>query len=111
MSQASFKNPIAGPNSFVVTGSSGWPESFNRKKAEQAMHDLLSPHGEVDALLDLFALDHEVQADGKKKSIEWHHVLAFLARITGLHVQLISVPGAIAFWLLAITHETSRGTN
>lgn len=90
-----FMAPMVGPKVYLSRGSSGWPETFERKHADAALADFLGGLAVTD-LVEVFVTRRALEPE--LKPITWFTVTGFLGRT--LEVSPLEVPqtAAIAFW-------------
>lgn len=86
----SFTRPVIGPRDYLAIGSSGWGETFNRKKADEALRAYLAPHGVAPLVLGFLA-----RMSGRVT--EWGDVLGYLREIAGREDEP-PTEAAVAFW-------------
>jgi hypothetical protein len=92
-----FAAPIIGPKVYIVKGSSGWPETFDRKKLDAELVAFLAPLDLAD-VVSTFLLSRELAEKPKDRLIAWHTVLGHIARTLGINYGLVPHTVGIAFW-------------
>jgi hypothetical protein len=90
-----FTCPTVTAKVYVTRGPSGWPETFKRDKADQALAKLISPVAIAD-LVEVFVLNR--QTSDNKDPTSWFTIVGFLGRTIGASPRQISSEAGIAFW-------------
>jgi hypothetical protein len=101
-----FGRPTIGPRVYLVEGTSGWAETFQRKLADKAVIDFLAPL-DVEDVLETFS--GEVRLGDRSES--WGDVLDFLGKITGQKPSSIPDIVGVGFWAQLVLREQQQGTN
>jgi hypothetical protein len=105
-STVAFKKPTVGARVYIVESMTGWPETHNRKAADEAIAKFLAPLS-VDEVLRAFqtAIELETWAEN------WDGVLGFLGEITDHPTALIPDIVGVGFWGQLTMLEHQRGAN
>lgn len=103
-----FMPPIVGPKVYLARGSSLWPETFDRTKADAELAAFLNPL-DVNEVLDTFLLGRDVSDD--TKPVTWHTIVGFLGRTMSVHPNHVPQAGAIAFWAHVIMADAHKHSN
>lgn len=108
MSSVEFSAPIIGPKVYVAKGPSGWPETFNRQKADRQLADFVGSL-DLDDLINTFILQRTL-AEEPEPTV-WAHVTHYLAR--NLQVKVTDIPDAVgvAFWARTIIAQREHAAN
>lgn len=103
-----FMPPIIGPKVYLARGSSLWPETFDRAKADAELINFLDPL-DLDEVVETFVLGREVAEDAKP--VSWHTIIGFLGRTLSVHPNHVPQAAAIAFWAHVIMAQATKHTN
>jgi len=108
MSSVEFSAPIIGPKVYVAKGPSGWPETFNRQKADRQLADFVGSV-DLDELIGTFVLQRTLSDE--PELVTWPHVTHYLAR--NLQVPVATIPDAVgvAFWAKVILAKQAHAAN
>ena len=89
-----FGKPTIGPRVYLATGPSGWPEAFDRKRADAELAKFLHPIT-PDELVEPFI--EAMRLEGAK-AYSWSDVMNYIAKITQIDWKLIPPAIGVAFW-------------
>lgn len=92
--KTTFQKPTVSAKAYVSVGASGWPEVFQRSKADKELEAFVGPLA-LDELLVNFQEWVDLKRDGK---IGWHDIMSYLGRIKEIDPDKISSYVGIAFW-------------
>jgi len=108
-----FKKPTIGPKDYISVGLSGWPERFQRTKADAALRIFLGDLP-LDELLENFATqqDLERRKHGRHETL-WGDVEGYLMRVVGggKRPHSMTPTVVIAFWAAYVLHERNEAAN
>jgi hypothetical protein len=102
-----FGEPTIGPRVYLVRGPSGWPETFQRESADQALTDFLSP---LDRTSVIHAFSTTLRVEHRTQ-MTWETVAAYLAKVTNCPGQIVPEAATVAFWGLWLLYNMNEGTN
>lgn len=105
----SFPAPAISDKHYIVQGPSGWPETFKRAEADEALRQLVSPIP-VEELVAVFVAQREL-AEGARKVTDWHTIIGFIARMLSIHPRDVPPVAGVAFWGRVILAMVGRGAN
>ncbi len=102
-----FGPPTVGPREYLVRGSSGWPESYARKEADEELEKFLTKNGfPLDLAIDSFmngSADQEVSMQDR--------IQGYLLKIGKLEkIEDVGIPVAIAFWAKLLDWKQAKET-
>lgn len=90
-----FSCPVIAPKVYIVTGPSGWTETFQRAKLDAELVQFLSPAPVAD-MVEVF-INMRAAAD-KPEAVGWFTIVGFLGRTLGQSPRSIPPTVGIAFW-------------
>jgi hypothetical protein len=92
-----FERPIVGPKVYLSKSTSGWPETFERKKSDAALTAFLAPNKSED-VVKMFIASREIGESNTERTTSWFTIRGYLGRIRGIAHYLVPHAVAIAFW-------------
>jgi len=88
-----FSVPQIGPKVYITKGPSGWTETFDRRKADTELENLIAPLP-IDHIVGMY-VEHRIAT---KTAMDWYTITGYLGRMTHRSPKLVPYPAAIAFW-------------
>lgn len=102
-----FKAPTIGPHMYLAEATvSGWPEAFDREKADRALAAFIAPL-DLEEVLQTFDAGLQLEA----RETNWSDVVGFLGKITQQPETMIPTDVGVAFWAQHLLMEIQQGTN
>lgn len=92
-----FEAPIIGPRVYLSKSSSGFLETFDRKKLDAELTAFLAPNT-IAAVAQMFTDSREIGESHIDRTTSWFTIRGYLGRIKGMAHHLVPQPVAIAFW-------------
>jgi|WetSurMetagenome_2_1015567.scaffolds.fasta_scaffold438932_2 hypothetical protein len=107
LGSVSFKAPTIGPHMYLAEASiSGWPEAFDRAKADRALLEFIMPLA-VEELIETFQVSAKLATD----KTNWNDITSFLAKITNQPQTMVPTDVGVAFWAHVLLADTQQGMN
>jgi len=95
--EVTYSQPVVGPRVYLAKGPSGWPETFERKHADEALRAFAAPLEPLE-LVELFIAARELADDPKGKLTDWYTITGFLGRTMDTSPKAVPPAAAVAFW-------------
>lgn len=92
-----FNPPVITPRHYIAKSSAGWPETFDRKKADEELKKFLAPL-DVDEIVEMFITSREIGEKRADRITSWHTIVGHLSRTMTVRYDLVPTIVAIAFW-------------
>ncbi len=102
-----FTRPTLTPKLYLSKGPSGWPETFKRCDADQALAKFIGTGVTVQELVDVFMLR---QKSAEKPGIDWYTITGFLSRTYGMSFKAVPSLVGIAFWAAVIQAQQAQAS-
>lgn len=103
-----FGKPSITPKAYITKGPSGWPEVFDRKKADAALALFVQPV-DLEEFVELFVAQRELAtSDGDKRITNWHTIVGFIARTMNCAPRDVPHEAAVALWGRLIIAQLNR---
>ncbi len=103
-----FNQPTITPKAYISKSSAGWPETFDRKKADAELVKFVAP-ANVHELVELFIAQRELGEKHADRIIAWHTILGFLGRTMSVRFDFVPQLAAIAFWGHVVLAQQQEG--
>lgn len=102
----SFGPPTITPRVYLAAGPSGWPETFQRKRADAELVAFLQPLP-LEDVVQAFVDGHALAA--KQEALGWHTMIGHLGRLMEIHPRKVPPAVAVAFWAHVLTRQAELG--
>jgi hypothetical protein len=101
-----FRKPTIGARVYLVESVAGWPETYIRKNADEALAKFIAPN-DVEDVLQTFRT--AIQLEAREET--WGDIIDFIGKITGQSPRMIPEIVGVGFWGQLIMFEHQQGTN
>lgn len=100
-----FSPPTIGPREYLVRGSSGWPDIFEKKAADEELEKFITKNGlSLELVISSFMNASAEQEVSMQDRIQGH-----LSRIGKLEkAEDVPIPVTIAFWAKLLTTKREK---
>lgn len=108
-----YSKPVIGPRAYVAQTNSGWTESFDKKKADRAILDFLTPLDPAYVAGNFVDKLRLSRVEQPLRQVLWEDLVSYLADIKQCSKAIITGMIGMGFWaaVLGLQDDGERAFN